>query len=53
MTFVSPYVMDPMFGLNFIIVNCDKIEAVQLGYVYRPILSIIPVKLTTNLKKKI
>ena len=52
MTFVSPYVIDPLFGLNFIVINCDKIEAVQLGYVYKPILSIIPIKLNTNFENK-
>ena len=52
MIFNSPYVVDPLFGLNFMIISCDKIQATQMGYVYKPILSIVPIQLDTEKKMK-
>ena len=39
----SKYLMDDSDGLNFIFVDCDKVEPVQLGFTYRSNLLVCPI----------
>ena len=39
------YVMDPSYGLNFMNVDCDSINPVQMGLVYKDSLLLCPVQL--------